>query len=977
MTPDPLVRRSQRGDTFVGRERALEHLLASLTLARSGRFAAVMVAGPAGMGKTRLVSEFVHGSRGGPTRVLWGACPSEGGEVTTLGPLDQVVRHLDDGHLGRGDAGVEQQVRDVVEAIRVVARAEPGTVVVLEDLHWADETTLEFLRFMAHALAHEPVLLVGTHRADADVGAPLRRLLTFLDRQPGSSRLTLGPLDREAVRVLVEHQLGASVEQRHLDEIEQRAGGVPLFVEALAEGLRSSGRPAVSARLRDVFLDRIDQLGMGARELLDWAAVCGQAFPHELLALAAEWPASTLQKRLDELLDLGVLVVDPPERGYRFRHVLVHETVRGELRPMAARDLHARCARILEARPDLTPGDARPCVDLARRWSAAEQPGPAFRAFRRAADEASDRGAHAEAARLAATAHQWFLRMPVGERDGATSVALLIRVADATDRAGDHDGAARRYAEALEVAAPGDPVRARLHVELVRSTYLAGDYARAAAAARDGVREVRARGGLSGADAVLLAVSAVFLAGDQGPEAGLARTREAVAVARASADPAVLCDVLSSHGLALARTGHAREARAALAEADRMAGGVADPRLVLRPPVFTMLLLHAVGATHDVVDLGRATMRRADELGVARGVGQEVRVILADCLVWLGRWDEASAVVEDGLAWGDEGLAGTLLLVTKVDIAIHRGRFNEAERDLATARERTPEGHFRVALAAAELAWWRRDPVASAAHAADGLARAGLIADPDELGRLAFAFVRAAGAAGGMAPGTVSPGEVAASLARRAGHPVIDAWRATIAAATATPGPEAVAAWESACAAWRALDRLPMLTWARWRTGVARAEAGDADGARTALTAALAGADRLGAVPVGVEVRAAMGTLGSPAAPPGRDVPPAVDPVGGADAVGAVAAAPEGDPVAGGNSVTVGASAADLTRREDQVLALVARGWTNKRIGDELGISPRTVGTHVSRVLRKLGVTSRGEAAAVHHQLSGDADVPA
>ncbi|MBY5164526.1 hypothetical protein KR546_18760, partial [Nitriliruptoria bacterium AS10] len=273
--------------------------------------------------------------------------------------------------------------------------------------------------------------------------------------------------------------------------------------------------------------------------------------------------------------------------------------------------------------------------------------------------------------------------------------------------------------------------------------YLAGDLAGAVEAAVDGSASVAGRG-TSGSTASLLAFAAPFVA-QPGEDvlAVHARTEHALDMARAVGDQAVLCDVLACHGLALARVGRVGEARATLAEAQRLANGATDPRRVLRPAVFELAMLHAAGASAEVAALGRRTLDRARELGVELAVGQQVRTLVADALVSLGEWDEAAEVVEDGLAWGDEPLAGALLLVARIELALRRGRLVEAARDLETARGLMPAGHYRLERVEAELAWLRRDRTASRAHAARALAMGGVVASDDEIGSLADALVRA------------------------------------------------------------------------------------------------------------------------------------------------------------------------------------------------------------------------------------------
>ncbi|MBY5164500.1 helix-turn-helix transcriptional regulator, partial [Salsipaludibacter albus] len=230
-------------------------------------------------------------------------------------------------------------------------------------------------------------------------------------------------------------------------------------------------------------------------------------------------------------------------------------------------------------------------------------------------------------------------------------------------------------------------------------------------------------------------------------------------------------------------------------------------------------------------------------------------------------------------------------------------------------------------------------------HAARALAMGGVVASDDEIGSLADALVRATSVEDlERDDGIPHPDELRGRLARGAGQPVVDAWRTTVAARALGQSAGAGPAWAEARHAWRGLGRAPMLAVTSWHEGVARLAAGEQDLARAALSEAEAIAERLDAVSLLVEVRATVASAGA-AEPP-------------------VEAASSDELT----DVLADDLADLLTTRETEVLSLVALGWTNKRVGEELGIGHRTVATHLSRVLAKLEVSSRGEATVVAHR---------
>ncbi len=954
-TPQPDRHRSE----FVGRDRALDLLDASLGVATGGQFSGVLVSGPAGMGKTRLVEEFRARAAGRIGRVAVGACLDESGAVMALHPILQIVEALG-GEFDPADGGgrsLEQNFRTMVGILARAAATSPPLLVVIDDLHWADATTLAFVQFAARSLADESIMFIGTHRDGPDVVPRLRRLLTALDRHPRLQRLPLAPLDPDAMARLVQVRVGAVVDDATMHDLVMRAEGVTFFMEELA-GELTRGTTGVPARVRDVFLDAVDRLDLGTREVLDMAAVCGPAFSHELLVRVADLPRPTVDKRVDELMDAALLVVDGRGDGYRFRHTLLHETVRSQLRPASARRLHASCARAIQADPTLAPGGSAASA-LARHWRAAGQPGPALAATLEAVGDATAQDAHAEAVALALDAVDLLPMADVAS--DVTMGGLLALAAASADRSGDHAGAAELFDRAIGVTPDDDPCVANLYVELIRAQYLAGNLGGAVHAAVRGTAVVSASAP-AGGRATLLALASPFVVLHDGDIAKVfEHTQTAMTIARELGDPDVLCDVLSCHGLALARVGQPGPARSALSEARILAAGVADPRRSLRPAIFELSMLHAAGASGEVAEVGRRDLARAIELGVDHSVGQQLRSLVADALIALGSWVQAREIIEDGLAWGAEPLAGALLLVDRIELALRRGRTAEAERDLQVVRAHWPEGHYRLARVEAELAWLHRDVSASRAHAARALALGGVVATDDEIGSLSDAVIRASAAADGPDDGIPRAEELQAALAERAGHPVVDAWHATVTARSLGAG--AADAWAAAAVAWRSLGRIPMLAESLWHQGVAKVATGEVGEAIAVLREAEELALQLDFVPLLIEVRATMSSL--TAAQQAQAVDGRMRDGMADQAV--VESHSTTDQAGEGGPPAAAAIARDLdiTERQVEVLRLIALGWTNRRIGQELGISPRTVGVHVSRILARLGVGTRGEAAAI------------
>lgn len=955
----PTLRDGRSGRSpFVGRSAALDVLQAGLDRARRGTLAGIVVDGPAGIGKSRLVEEFVNRVAGDAGSVARATCLAQDGQLTPFEPVRELLGDDRDRLASMPEGNLERQFRTATGLLVDRARVAWPLIAWIDDVQWADAATRGFLRFFARAAANEPVLVVLANRGDGTTtDGPVRGLVTSLDRAPSWGRLTLGPLPREHLARLAAARLGPSVSSATLDRLVARSGGVTLFFEELANAVRDGAADEVPGRLRDGFVQRIEQFDRGTRDLLELAAVCGPTFSHELLVAVAEVPVPTVDKRLDDLLDAGVLVADPAVEGWRFRHGLLRETVLSELRPGTRRRLHATCARVIAARPGLAVGS--PVMLVGHHWRRAGHAVPALHATVAAAEEATAQQSHAEALRLRLLALDLLDAVAEQDRDEVDAVGLRLEAAGSAARTGEHATAAELLEEAVAASGHDVAVRRRVAGDLVMVRYLAGDLPGASAAASTALRELdlddhpRVRAPLESMAAVV---------GTSGEDPVRATTR-AVTVARELDDHDLLGAMLSAHGLTLSRAGNLDGARAALDEAERLTAGAADPRDVLRPAVYRLLALLSAGVVDEVVHLGPELVARADHLGVSRSVGQQARAILADAQLFLGWWDAAADTIEDGLAWGDASLTGTLLLLVHAELAMWRGRPVEAERDLATARERMPHGHFRVSLAAAEISWWRGDVVASRTHAIRGLSLAGRVADPDEYGRLAHAVVRATAAGAGRDLDDGPAAEALQELARRSEHPVIGAWHRT--AQVWAEGPTG-AGWDEVCRVWRRLGRRAVVGVAAWQAALAHADEGDREAAARALDEAELVAADLGAVPLEVEVRAARQAMSLWQASSS-----AVATASSSPGESGTAMPPARSEFPDDQAARV-ADRFDLTPRQAEVLALVARGWTNRRIARDLAISPRTVGVHVSGILERLGVSTRGEAAAIVHGVDVD-----
>jgi predicted ATPase len=334
---------------FVGRVGELERLEEQIREAAAGRGGTTLLAGDAGIGKTRLVAELGARARAAGAQPLVGRCIDlVGAEVPYL-PVAEAFRPLiaredvrellrSAGELqsllpemvlgeeyARRRAGAPRSqlglLEELLTLLGAVAVAAP-VVLVLEDLHWADRSTLDLVAFLAHNLSEQRVLLLGTYRGDElSAGHRLRRLVTGLLRAGAATRLELAPLGREELEALLTRG-GELLSPAVTEAIVTRSEGNPFFAEEL---LAASGKGGVDLPhvLRDLLLQRVAQLDRKTQGVLRVVAAAGRDVPYPLLRSVVDAPEGELRQALRRAVDHGVLVGDQAAGTFRFRHALL------------------------------------------------------------------------------------------------------------------------------------------------------------------------------------------------------------------------------------------------------------------------------------------------------------------------------------------------------------------------------------------------------------------------------------------------------------------------------------------------------------------------------------------------------------------------------------------------------------------------------------------------------------------------------
>ncbi|GHE77372.1 hypothetical protein GCM10017786_03440 [Amycolatopsis deserti] len=411
-------------EPFVGRAAARGEIARLLGDATAGSGGLLLVAGPAGIGKTRLCEEATADV---PAPVRWGRCVDDPG-APPLWPWRRVLDGLgvpEPDHAGDLLAARFRFVAAAADAL--IAAAEPdGLVLVLEDLHWADETSLRLLRHLSGELRRSRLAVLATYR-DTEPGR-LDAVLPDLLGRPGAHGITLPPLSEGEVREFLSHH-GCPLDARHA---LRRSGGNPLYLRAIARS--GDGLP-----LAHLVRSTVAALPAPVRELLEIAAVLGEEVDSTVLTGVSG--VDDVAQALDHAVRAGVLV--PVGAGLRrFAHAVVRDGIYAGLDPSVRESLHARAARALEERARRDPALAGV---VAGHWLRAAADGPTLsRAAdwaRRAAGEATRSLAFAEAARFLGFACDALRR--AGEVSRVPG--LLIDLATAEYRAG-------RFRQAFEHA---------------------------------------------------------------------------------------------------------------------------------------------------------------------------------------------------------------------------------------------------------------------------------------------------------------------------------------------------------------------------------------------------------------------------------------------------------------------------------------------------------------------------------------------
>jgi predicted ATPase len=353
---------------LVGRAAEAAQLWAAFERAQAGSPATVVVAGEAGVGKTRLVSELIARVSAEGALALAGGCLNVGEGVVAYAPLAEALRSLggavDPAELALVLGGARAELARLVPGLGAPAEAgvqaaaagalTPGQLfelllgvvhrlaergpllLVVEDLHWADQSTRDLLGFLVRNLRAGVTLLLTYRSDELHRRHPLRPFLGELDRSNRTERLELDRLGRRELGELLAGILGEPAPAALVGEILARSEGNPFFAEELLAARVSGvgGSAELPETLRDLLLARVEALPQATGRLLQVAAVAGRRVDHHLLAEVATQPPEHLVELLREAVAHHILVAEGGSGGYAFRHALVQEAVYDDLLPV-------------------------------------------------------------------------------------------------------------------------------------------------------------------------------------------------------------------------------------------------------------------------------------------------------------------------------------------------------------------------------------------------------------------------------------------------------------------------------------------------------------------------------------------------------------------------------------------------------------------------------------------------------------------
>jgi DNA-binding CsgD family transcriptional regulator/tetratricopeptide (TPR) repeat protein len=992
---------------FVGRVDELSRMGRALDAVLAGNSRVVLVAGEAGVGKSRFVAQLLSNRRASGIRVLIGECSGFAPGAMPFEPIVSALRRLLRSSEDRAalPEDVREALRRLFPELRPLADSNPlaldvtpdqgyvfaqldavidalvaavPAVLLIEDLHWADRTTLEFLSYVCHGLGSRSLAIVCTYRDDELPALPaMTAWLADRRRDALLTEISLSRFSRAEVASQVSAILGDRADSRVVDSVYERSRGNAYYTEMLLTAVQPQSTPqaltlsplSLPVPLRELVLQRTARVGAHTRELLQVIAVAGHAVTHTLLASACArvgMAEALVLTGLREAVDHHLLVPVADPAGYNYRHALLAEATYEQLLVGERERLHGVWADTLEEDSlGSGPSDSARIAEIALHHHRAGRLTQAFDWDLHSAQASEQVGGYAEAAHGYRRMLAAWCDVPDAElRAGMDRVDILGRLATSDELAGDVAGVRASIEEALALIDPAiDPVRAGLLQDRRSwSLYISGHPSLALEAASVAVSLVPRQPPSLARVVVLNGLGRCQVILGRGGRASIASV-EATAMAELMQDPIAVALAASLQARVAWSTGGPDAVRLAR-EALRLGRFTDVQDLILLAFDALAEALDMIGNDHGVVQACYGGYEWTRRLGGANyGAWLLGKAIFS--LVASGRTAEAERALRAALRVRPSGILDVNDQLAVAFLATLHGDFaagrSAIERCRSGAPELRPPFAPRYLVAAAELELWAGDSERGFELAQEGLTSVAHTDYRRRAGTLAWLVLRAAADLSDGARARMDP--VAQSQARSDAGRLRATWEGpawftaeargqarTLAALRDAEWSRLVGRsdpeqWARAARYARACGRPHQRGYAEWRTAEALLMAGreGRPAAATHLRAGFTVASSIASVPLQREIaemaRHARIRLESSAPAPATDSHPP-------------------DPVL-----------RQLTARETEVIEGLAEGLTNRQIAERLYISPRTVAVHVSSVLRKLGVTDRVQAAHVARRL--------
>ena len=622
---------------FVGRESEIRVLEGMLASARQGHGATVLICGDAGIGKTRLAAEVAARASNEEFDVLTGRSIDLVGTELPYQPFVDALRPLRVRRATEASAPATQLlVFEETLALLADRAAAAPVLLLLEDVHWADASSLDLILFLAHNVAAHPVLVLATLRADElTSNERMRRLVDGVRRSGSGMTIVLEPFGRDEVAALLAAHSGAAPSMALVQTIAIRSEGNPFFAEELLAAAVGGDDVDLPHELRDVLLRRVEGLDDPTQSLLRVAAAAGRDVSYGLLRAVAAVREPEVRRALRQAVEHGVLVPVPQGDRFRFRHALLAEAIYSTVLPGERQELHVKIARELSRSASASPAEIAPHLAAAGRST------EAFADSMEAARQAVEVCGLAEALSHLERAIELWPAVPEARTLAGLDLAeVCVWAAEIASQVGASQRAVELARQAIELVGEADGLRAApLHVFLAEYLLEVGKN-----------------------------------------EAGLASMERAVDLVPEEPPTSERAYALGSLAGGLMVSWRYSESLPIAEEALALARRVNAGKGVVRALTVIGMDWCYLGRSEEGLDRLREALELAREIDDRVGL-ERVYINLTDALTMLGRHPESVRVGQAGLGvMRAFGIYSSLLLANTIEAQLAMGDWEEADR---------------------------------------------------------------------------------------------------------------------------------------------------------------------------------------------------------------------------------------------------------------------------------------------------------